>query len=89
VDAVGPFDDEGVTFLHSHPGILHKHLWAFAASLAHNTHTDYVERSFESVFLAKRISHVMIQIHSFRPALHERRFTRESGESAIAAVVMF
>ena len=31
-DGVGPFGDEGVSFFHRHPGILHKHLWAFAAA---------------------------------------------------------
>ena len=31
-DGVGPFGDEGVSFFHRHPGIPHKHLWAFAAA---------------------------------------------------------
>ena len=31
-DGVGPFGDEGVSFFHRHPGILHKHLRAFAAA---------------------------------------------------------
>ena len=31
-DGVGPFGDEGVSFFHRHPGILEKHLRAFAAS---------------------------------------------------------
>ena len=31
-DGVGPFGDEGVTFFHRHPGILHEHLRAFAAT---------------------------------------------------------
>ena len=31
-DGVGPFGDEGVSFFHRHPGILHKHLRAFAAT---------------------------------------------------------
>jgi len=31
-DGVGPLGDEGVSFFHRHPGILHKHLWAFSAT---------------------------------------------------------
>ena len=31
-DGVGPFGDEGVSFFHRHPGILQKHLRAFAAA---------------------------------------------------------
>ena len=31
-DGVGPFGDEGVSFFHLHPGVLHKHLRAFAAA---------------------------------------------------------
>lgn len=31
-DGVGPFGDEGVSFFHRHPGILHKHLRAFASA---------------------------------------------------------
>jgi len=31
-DGVGPFGDEGVSFFHRHPGILHEHLWASAAT---------------------------------------------------------
>jgi hypothetical protein len=31
-DGVGPFSDIGVSFFHRHPGILHKHLRAFAPS---------------------------------------------------------
>ena len=31
-DGVGPLGDEGVSFFHRHPGIFHKHLWAFAAA---------------------------------------------------------
>ena len=31
-DGVGPLGDEGVSFFHRHPGILHKHLRAFAAT---------------------------------------------------------
>jgi hypothetical protein len=31
-DGVGPFGDEGVSFFHGHPGILHEHLWASAAT---------------------------------------------------------
>jgi hypothetical protein len=31
-DGVGPFDDERVSLFHRHPGILHKHLRAFASS---------------------------------------------------------
>ena len=31
-DGVGPFGDQGVSFFHRHPGILHKHLRAFAAA---------------------------------------------------------
>jgi hypothetical protein len=41
----------------------------------------------ERAFLVKRISHVTIQPLAFRPALHERRFTRKSSGSAIAAEV--
>ena len=31
-DGVGPLGDEGVSFFHRHPGILHEHLRAFAAT---------------------------------------------------------
>ena len=31
-DGAGPFSDEGVTFFHRRPGILHEHLRAFAAA---------------------------------------------------------
>jgi hypothetical protein len=31
-DGVGPLGDEGVSFFHRHPGILHKHLRAFSAT---------------------------------------------------------
>ncbi len=31
-DGVGPLGDEGVSFFHRHPCILHKHLRAFAAT---------------------------------------------------------
>jgi len=31
-DGVGPLGDEGVSFFHCHPGILHEHLRAFAAT---------------------------------------------------------
>ena len=37
-DGVGSFGDEGVSFFHRHPGILHKHLRVFAAARAHIIH---------------------------------------------------
>jgi hypothetical protein len=42
----------------------------------------------ERAFLVKRISHATMQIHSFRPALHASRTTRDEERSSGSAIAV-
>ncbi len=73
-DGIGPFGDEGVSFFHRHPGILHEHLWAFAASPGEIAQemgsADAMGAGWSIDFGLAALNHTGQIVHSILPTRH-------------------